>query len=170
MGRPRREDREIHVGDMAVGQSPTIDLDDLTPHRESEVIEPVQGFSSKKYIEDLAFNEQPVTIRLERSSEKNSAQVALCMVQGKGAEILLNGKWITAGFLPIGVIVTVKRKYVEVLARAKHNTVETEIKDRHSERPSNLMHRFTSVKYPFSVISDKSPNGADWLTRLIAEG
>ena len=166
----RRQQREVHTGDLPVGQRPDLDVDELIANRESETIEQVQGFVSKKFVEDLAFMEEPLTIRLERSTERFAASVVQCWAGGKGAEIFTNGKWMEVGFIPVGQVLVTKRKYVEVLARAKLDSVQTSVLQRDGEDPSNMIQRFTSVKHPFSVIKDKSPNGADWLTRLMAEG
>jgi hypothetical protein len=168
--RARRQSKEVHTSDMGVGQQPTVDLDARLENPEPETIEPVQGFLSKNYAEDLAFNEQPVKIRLEPSSEKFAPRVADGWVNGVGIEVLMNGKWVALGYIPVGQVVVTKRKYVEVLARAKHDSVTTQVVETPGEDPRNYAHRFTSVKYPFSVIEDRSPNGSDWLQRLIAEG
>ena len=165
-----RRSKEVFTGDLEVGQRPAVDLDERLMNNVAEEIEPVQAFDSKRYVEDLAFMEQPVTIRLERTSEKHAPKVVECWNNGTPAEVFMNGQWVKVGYLPVGQVIMTKRKYVEILARAKHDTVSTEVSDEESENPRNLAHRVTSVKYPFSVVKDESPRGTDWLTRLLAEG
>ena len=155
---------------MPVGQRPDLNIDDLIENRESESIEAVQGYVSKKFVENLAFMEEAVSIRLERSTERYAPTVVQCWANGKGAEVFVNGKWMEMGYLPVGIVLITKRKYVEVLSRAKQDAVQTTVIQRDGEAPDNMVQRFTSVKHPFSIIQDKSPNGADWLTRLQAEG
>lgn len=166
----RRANREVHTDDMPVGQMPEINLDDRLVNHESETIEPIQAFVSSKYVEDLAFMEEAVSIRLERSTERFAPTVVECWVNGKGCEVFQNGKWMSFGYFPVGQVVITKRKYVESLARAKQDAVQTTVLRRDGEDPNNYVQRFTSVKHPFSIIQDRSANGADWLTRLMAEG
>lgn len=62
----------------------------------------------------------------------------------------------------------IKRKYVEVLARAKTTRFSQERRNINGEEvifevPS------TALTYPFSVIEDKHPKGHAWLERVLAE-
>ncbi len=165
----RRARRELHTDDIAVGQRADVNLMNLDEH-ESDVIQPVDTPITNDYVAALAFNEQPVTIRIERSSEKFAPMWVDCWVQGKGAEVYQDGRWLTLNALPVGEAVTTRRKYVEVLARAKPDSVQTNVIERDNEDPQNMLQRFTSVKHPFSVIRDADPRGADWLTRILQEG
>lgn len=160
--------RELHTGDMAVGQHAPIVLADDKPLEREQIILPLEKQMAGKYLADLAFAEEPVTIRIERSSEKFAPHSVDCWVNGVGAEILMKGRWIQTGYLPVGHVVTTKRKYVEVLARSKHDSVQTEVK-KHEESEENVIDRHTSQKTPFSVIRDENPRGAEWLTRLLQE-
>ncbi len=154
-----RARREQHIGDMAAGQRPPIAMPNSgILVREQEEIEALDTPMSTDHFEILKFNEDTLTIRLERSSEKNAPQVVSVAVQGVEA-------WI-----PVGKPWKVKRKFVEVLARAKKDSIETESKEVDGdELTRNLVHRFSSNQHPFSVLHDPSPLGPEWLTRLIAE-
>ena len=162
---------DVSTGDMPLHQPPpisaqnTIELAD-----EFTGIEAVQGFTSNKYLEDVAFAEQGVTIRLERPAEKNAPRHIPVWVNGKGAEVLVKGQWQTVTYLPIGQPITLKRKYVEVLARAKPESVSTRVVTPMDEDPQNHLDRSVHAKYPFSVIHDPAPNGVDWLSRILMEG
>lgn len=162
----RRPPRELHTEDIGIQQKPTIeDHNDF----ENVTVAPENVLGSR-HLELLAMAEDPVTIRIERSGDKNAPPAIDCWVNGRGAEVLVNGKWVALGYLPVGQILTTKRKYVEVLARAKVDTINTRVEDRESETPKNLIDRNTWSRAPFSVIEDKNPLGAEWLTRLVRFG
>ena len=118
------------------------------------------------YLDELAFNEEPVTIRLEPSSDKNAAGAFPIWVNGKPAEVFQFGRWDEIGYLPVGRVLTVKRKVLEVIIRAKVDTVHTQIQEMDSERPNNVIQRFTSPVHSFSIIEDRNPRGAAWVTEL----
>ena len=78
----------------------------------------------------------------------------------------MNGRWVPVGYLPVGTAITVKRKYVAVLAGAKRDTINTNVIERDNEDPQNHVERFTSAAALFSVIRDDNPRGSDWLIEL----
>ena len=78
-------------------------------------------------------------------------------VQGKGAEIFENGKWLEIGWLPIGREIITKRKYVEVLARSKSDAVKTVHDDATVANPRNTLQRRTSANYPLSILQTPTP-------------
>jgi len=153
----------MNTGDIPIPQKAVIetraDLDDEI------VIAPAHLQSD--YQAALAEAEEPVTIRIERSGEKFAPRSIECWVNGKGAEVLINGRWVEVTWVPVGQPVTLKRKYVEVLARSCVETVETNILERDGDDPRNLISRSTSSRAPLSVIEDKNPNSAQWLRNLM---
>lgn len=161
----RHAPRELHTDDIEIQQHPVIETrQDLA---EEIVIAP--AVLQKEYAEALKFAEEPVTIRIERSSEKFAPNVIDLWCNGHGPEILQNGRWVTYQALPVGVVVTTKRKYVEILARSKVDSVQTEVtKEEHGEK--NEIARSTSSRAPFSVIRDDSPKGVAWLNGLVSFG
>ena len=118
------------------------------------------------YLDELAFMEEAVTIRLEPSSDKNAATAFPIWVNGKMAEVYQNGRWDEIGYLPVGRTLTVRRKVLEVIVRAKVDTVHTEIRDMDSERPNNVAQRFTSPVHSFSILEDRNPRGPAWVQEL----
>lgn len=143
---------------MEVGQRPDLILPFDGPlSTEPETILPVETPLHSDYYAELQFMEEPVTIRLERSSERYAPQLI---------DVYVNGvvKWI-----PVGTPVTVARKYVEVLARSKPDSVQTIVGTPDDENPDNRVRRYTSSKHPFTVIQDTG-KGVEWLTRTMAEG
>lgn len=154
----RRGRREISTADMEIGQRADLLIPNDGPLvREREEIAAVDSPPNKSQLDELAFMEERVTIRIEPSADRFAKQVV---------DVYVNGvpEWI-----PVGQPYTVKRKYVEVLARAKQETISTVSGSTNDEDPVNRIQRFNSSKYPFTVINDPSPRGAAWLTRLLAE-
>ena len=121
---------------------------------------------SRDYADALAFMAEPVTIRLEPSSDKNAATAFPVWVNGKPAEVFQNNRWDEIGYLPVGRVLTVRRSVLEVIIRAKTDTVHTEIRNMDAERPENAVQRFTSPVHSFSIIEDRNPRGAAWVTEL----
>lgn len=162
-GRPSARAREVHSDDIAIDQRPTAaDLGD----RGGDVILVDASLANADYLAELAFMDEPVTIRLEPSADKNAISRFVVWVNGEGAQIFQNGRWIAMAWLPVGVVITVKRKVLEVIIRTKIDTVHTEIRNPDSEQPMNTEQRFTSAVHSFSVIEDKSPRGVAWIQEM----
>ena len=160
----RRPREEFYTGDVKIEQKPVISTrEDLR----SEVILAPEDVLKKDYADQLAFNEEPVTIRVERSSEKFAPRVVDVWCNGKGAEVWMNGRWVETRAIPIGMEVTTKRKYVEILYRSKTDTIATDSGkiDEHSEK--NDIQRHTSARAPLSIIRDDNPKGVAWATALL---
>tara|TARA_R110000868_G_scaffold319759_1_gene580701 strand:+ start:4757 stop:5254 length:498 start_codon:yes stop_codon:yes gene_type:complete len=157
---------ELHTGDLKVEQKPTL-IDGA--ERPVEIVT-VDKMLSKDYLDELAFNEEPVRIRIEPSADKNAARSVPVWVNGKGAEVMMGEgaqrRWVELKYLPVGVPLVVKRKYVEILARTKQDTISTNIVGEETERPENRIERFTSSFATFSVLEDNNPIGRAWLTEM----
>jgi hypothetical protein len=154
VGRPRKE---IHTADMATREVPPVILPDTGAiERDDEEIVVVDKPMQTDYMKALAFMEEPVTIRIERSRDKFAPAVLDFYVNGKAL-------WV-----PVGRPVTISRKYVEVIARAQPYDVRTTVV-KHEDREENRVERNTINNYPFSVIRDDNPRGSDWLMRVMAE-
>lgn len=156
----RRGRREIHTGDMEVGQRPDLLIPETGPVvREPETIVAADGPIDSDYARALAFMEEPVTIELARLSEKFAPTLI---------DVYVNGvcEWV-----PVGQPYTLKRKFVEVIARCKPDDIETVTGSIHDDNPENRIARYTRAKYPFAVIHDPSgAQGHAWLTKVMREG
>ena len=153
VGRPRKEQ---HSGDTPTRDVPSI----LMPHtgpvvREAEDIVLPEAETRNDYLADLAFMEEVMTIRLERTAEKNAPRWHAFYVNGRP-------EWV-----PVGVPWKLKRKYVEVIARAQPYDVQTEVVEIMGQDPQNKIVRDARVKYPFSVVHDPNPAGPDWLAKIL---
>jgi len=161
--------KEFSTEEMQLGQSAPI----ILPEEGEEIVRgetilPVDSPEGMNYAEDLAFMEEPVTIRIEPTAEKNASPVVECWVNGVGAEVEMEGRWVRLGFLPVGTPVTTRRKYVEVLARAKTETFTNNVMEMPGQDPVNSIQRFNSSRAPFSVLRDANPRGYEWLSKLMA--
>lgn len=163
--------KELHTADIPQQQPGDISLAFGKPLERGEVIEPLDAPLHSEHTQALLMAEEPVTIQIEPSQEENAPRVVDCWVNGKGAEVLdpITGKWMELNCIPIGGPVTTKRKYVEVLARAKFDNIQTKTGDMTQEAPENRIVRNTGRKAVFSVLHDPNPKGREWLIRLMSE-
>lgn len=162
--------KEVHTGDMAIGQKDDLDISIGQQILHGEEVPNIahEAELMKSHQQALAFMEDPVTIRIESNARTENPEThAQVKVNGKGAEVLSNGKWIEIEWLPIGIELTTKRKYVEVLARAKPDSIRTVHDDATVERPINTVRRTTSAQYPLAVLEDRNPRGREWLSRIM---
>lgn len=162
--------RAVHTEDIKIEQQPPINIDTLSAATRPEEIIKGDGAMSQKDFSELAFNEEPVTIIIDQSSEKNSPHSYYCAVNGKGAEVMSQDRWLELSWLPVGRPLIIKRKYVGVLLRAKTTRVETivpNVGESDLEKfPGGRLSRFTSGLCTFSIIEDKNPRGPDWAMSL----
>lgn len=148
--------REVHTDDMS-----TRDIGDVNLPmqgvitRETETIVVPEADTRSDQLKELAFNEEVLTIRLERSSERNAP---------KFHDFYVNG---VAEWIPVGEPYKVKRKFVAVIARSQPYDVQTEVIEEPGRDPFNKIIRNARSKYPFSVIHDPNPKGYEWLTKLM---
>lgn len=150
--------REVHTGEMPARPLPPIILSaEGDVERESDQIEPVDHLPSRSDCDELAFFAEPVTIRLEPSSERFAPTIIPFYVNGIA-------RWVRTGQNE-----TLKRSYVEVIARAQPVDIQTHVGSTAEENPENTVQRYRRCKYPFSVVQD-TPKGHDWLRRVMQEG
>lgn len=165
----RRARRELNSADIPVEQKDDILMQDDAPIEHSRTIEHAHPDDLVNgMVEQLAFNEQPVSILIYPSREKNPPLVVDCWVNGRGAEVFVGGKWHEFNCLPINIEVTTKRKYVEALAMSKHDTIDTDVGSTMEENPHNRIRCMTSATVAFTVTKDASPHSAEWLRRIMS--
>lgn len=154
--------KEVHSEDLPIEQrAPVVKPEDRQSRLETDV-----GALKKDALDEIAFMEEPVTIRLEPSSEKNAPTSIPLWVNGKGCEVFINGKWCELTYVPIGAIATIKRKYLQVLLGAKLDNVSTDHGEPNDPDPKNRVLRHTSSYQAFSIIEDANPKGRAWLSEL----
>lgn len=134
--------------------------------RPSDIVQADPSIAGADYQAELEFAAEPVTIRLEPSSEKNASNVFPVWQNGRPADLLIDGKWVPVGWLPVGFDITVKRSILEIIVRAKIDTIETDVIEKPGQDPENRVKRFTSPVHSFSIIEDRNPRGAAWLREV----
>lgn len=158
---------ELNTQDVKTEQKAPVDLDKTSAsNRESDIVK-ADASLTDEYAAELAFNEEPVTIYLQPATDKNAASVHPVWVNGKGGEVFLNGRWEIVKYLPVGQDLIIKRKYLEVLLRAKQDTVTHKAGDTSSENPENRIVRMTSSACNLSIRHDANPKGAPWASELL---
>ena len=151
--------KEIDVSDLQIGQpgvaTMSIKGDAAIEKSDIQVVENVDA--GMKKAEMLAFMEELVTVVVHTTTDKNAEPVVHVANGGRNQ------------FFPRGQEVTCKRKYIEVLARAKADSFRNE---EYRDHEGNLGMRYpksTSLKYPFSILRDDNPRGPQWLKTVLAE-
>ncbi len=144
--------------EQKVGQDNPRDMPTTGPARiEPQEIEVVDGPNWKEKAAALAFMNEEITVMVLPTTEPNAALVIDLWNGGRSQFFVRN------------VPQTCKRKFVEVLARAKKTVFTQEhYKDNTgADAIRNVPH--TALRYPFSVIHDPNPNGVEWLKKVLAE-
>jgi hypothetical protein len=154
----------LHTSDLPIEQAPPVNID---AERISDIVQAGEDVLKKEYADELKFNEEPVDIRIEPSQEENAPDHVFSAVNGKGAEIFVNGQWIEITYLPVGQNLTVKRKTVANLATSKRNRIETAYPEPGAKHSINVAHKRTSAAHVFSVLHDPNPRGPAWLKEVI---
>lgn len=155
--------QELHSDTLKIEQKPPI----LDPAQyDGDIVTGEKIGGNTDYLAELAFMEEPVTIRLEPSSDKNAATAFPIWVNGKPAEVFQNGRWDEIGYLPVSRALVVKRKVLEVIIRAKTDAIHTKVQEMDSERPNNVIQRFTSPVHSFSILEDGNQRGPAWVAEI----
>jgi len=120
-----------------------------------EAVVPEIVVGEKFNIHYEAFMEELVTIMIQRSALPHEPKIVVVDVNGINQPIVR------------GVHTKIKRKYLEVLARA----YDTDFKQvANPFDPSKINEVITKVfAYPFTVIYDPNPNGQVWLESIVGE-
>lgn len=114
------------------------------------------GAGDKKQFDELKFNEDMVEVMLHESTDPNAENPVFTACNG-----------VTQYFFR-GQPQQVKRKYVAILAACKEHAVKTEEYQSPDGSRAMRLKRTSSLKYPFSVISDPAgKRGAEWLKSLL---
>lgn len=107
------------------------------------------------YAQELIFNEELVEVMVHESTDDNAENPIFTSCNG-----------VTQYFYR-GIPQMVKRKFVAILASVKeHNVTTPEYTAQDGSRATGIR-RTSSLKYPFSIISDSNPRGAAWLKALL---
>jgi hypothetical protein len=121
------------------------------------LVEPVEGPNAMSRADELAFNEEVLTVVVHTTSDQNADPFPTFWVNGEKAICFR------------GVERQVKRKFVERMARSRINNVRQRyyVDATGNHAISNEVQG--SLMYPFAVLHDPNPKGAAWLKKILAE-
>lgn len=151
---------------MTRGRKPLVDttneyLGNANPVTIGEIgrgdVDEIEVVKSVSKAEKLAFLEEPVTIVVMSSGDPNELPIERVIVNN------------VSQFFIRDQPITVKRKYVERLARCKKTDFHQSLDDSQGEVSFNVLQRRHSLRFPFSVIQDSNPKGAGWLKQILTE-
>lgn len=109
---------------------------------------------AKEHLEYEQFLNEPVTIVVLEGSEPSDDPIVELGVNGKRVVIMRGQK------------TTVPRKYVEQLMRMRTTSYRNEEFVRNDGVRDVRWPSRTGLRYPFQVISDPNPRGAEWLQKI----
>lgn len=161
-----RGNRELHSGDFAKPIHKVITAQ-TRDEVERENIEIHRIMPDLDHLEELKFNDDPIAIIIAQPNEKNPPTHQPVWVNGKGAEMLIGGQFVEMIYLPVGVPLVTKRKYVEALARSKFDQIRTRIIEHQNRHPDNVIDRTRLATALFTVIEDRNPLGRPWLEEML---
>ena len=124
---------------------------------DAPVIETVaESRDFSKLASDEAFMNELVTVMVHSTTDENQPNHVVVNCNGMNQPLIR------------GVPTTVKRKYVEILARMKE-TKYTQV-TRNPSAPDQIdMVARHGLSYPFDLVEDKNPRGRAWLQNVLAE-
>ena len=106
----------------------------------------------------LMFMVEPVTVEIHDVADEHAEPAFVIMVNGEN-ETFRRGE-----------IKTVKRYFVEGLARARKTGYRNvEQVNRHTGQKEYVYPAMTGLRYPFSVTDDRNPRGRDWLKHTLRQ-
>ena len=159
---PRMKQNEISTDEMQVGQDKPVDIPtdgdvkrEVTGH---EIDSEIETVSAAVDLSKVSFFNEPVVVVVHESTDQHVEPLPMVSVNGR-SQYFIRGR-----------PVTVKRKYVAALARAKRTGYRQTV--RVDEVSGNVVQRMlpsTGLIYPFSVIEDPNPRGLAWLQGVLAE-
>lgn len=127
-------------------------------HDDQEPVVPVAGnVDFRQLAADEAFMEERVTIVIHPTTDENQPGHVILNVNGVNQPVVR------------GVPTTIKRKYLEVLARMKETKYSQPQRDMANPEYGNQVIGRTALVYPFDVQEDANPKGRAWLQNIMAE-
>lgn len=124
---------------------------------DAPTVEPVsQNKDFAQLAADEAFMNEHVTIHVHATTDENQPPYVVVNVNGTNQPI------------PRGVNASVRRKYVEVLARMKE-TRYTQYTPNPAAPDQVEMKARHGLCYPFDLVNDANPRGRAWLQNVLAE-
>lgn len=156
---PNPNSNRFEASELDIPDSGPIGLDEIRAkaHAEldSEQILAERGMTDEEIAYEAFMNEKVIVVVHESPNEEDLA-VVCPMVNGVGQPIVR------------GYPTPVKRKYIEVLARAKETKYKQVQADANDPSSLQMIPR-TVLAYPFAIERDDNPNGRAWLRDIIRQ-
>jgi hypothetical protein len=140
---------------MPVGQAPDIRLGDGIPTAANQ-FEPVDRPLETDYVSTLAFMEEPIEILVHETSDENAEN-----------PVIVGNNGVFKAFFR-GQPTIAKRKFVDSLIVKTGRVTTPEYINNGGER-ARAIRQHSAHKYPFSVLKDSNPKGAEWLRQRMAD-
>lgn len=131
-------------------------IDSKGVHRD-HTVEVADGPINKAYIDELAMAEEMVDVMVHESTDPNAENPV---------QVSCNG---VNQFFYRGHTQSVKRKFLEILARAKRTSISTPEGTNANGERTTVIRKASALAYPFSVMRDPNPNGAAWLRKVLSQ-
>jgi hypothetical protein len=157
---PRLRGKQLDAAEQVVGQDGVRTLKATGPAKTAlspKLIEPVERVVNQEWADDMVFANEMVEVTVHTTSDKNAEPIV---------EVYNNG--IPQRFIR-GKRQTVKRKFVEVLARCKMTTYGNQKIMLDGGDETYTYPESTALRYPFTVNADSNPKGIDWLKSILSE-
>lgn len=150
---------KLDTENVKVGQNQT---KEISGSGEAEVISdsgieavPAEDFNNLAELEK--FMNDPIELMIYEPMEEGSPAIVMLKVNGISQYVIR------------GRTQTIKRKYVEVLARARKQHVTARGFKTANGDAKNTVNITSGLEYPFQVLNDPSPKGPSWLKGILAE-
>jgi hypothetical protein len=150
--------RETSTTDLNVGQPADIILKDGTLATGGATVEPVETRGlNDDFMDELAFMEEEVTVMVHESTDENADNPVLVGCNGVFKQFFRGQPTIA------------KRKFVDCLIVKMIRVTTPEFTHQTSGERGRKIVQTSAMKYPFSIVEDKSPKGGEWLRRRMAD-
>lgn len=117
----------------------------------------IDVIANMDHAQQLAFLEEYVVVNIHETGEQGAENPVVLHVNGRAVAIVR------------GEDTAVRRKYVELMLRAKPENIQTRITRGADGEPRNHIDKTRSLKYPFSIVLDRNPRGPAWARKVRAE-
>ena len=157
---PRNTRNALDTNDHQQGQNQSHDMPSDRPIERSDFVDQFEVIDTpvpKDTLAAHAFFEELVEIEIPSTGAVEEEAVIQLSCNNVNQFILRD------------VPTMVRRKYVEILARAKTENITTpEYQDANGNRATRVK-KAQGLRYPFRIISDSNPLGASWLKNVLAQ-
>ena len=139
---------------MAKNKSP---IEGLSIEDDQPIVETVaESRDFSQLAADEAFMNELVTVHVHSTTDENQAPQFILNCNGVNQPVVR------------GVDITIRRKYVEIMARMKE-TKYTQVTPNPAAPDVSEMRARHGLVFPFDLVNDPNPRGRAWLKNVLAE-